>query len=139
MTNPQDQQRNVKVVLLGHQNVGKTSLMNLYVTRHSSQIIVVKVVLIRDHIINFHIWDTAGLERYDSMTTTYYRNAAAAIVCFDLTEPETLEKAKEWVNRVRNSEENCMIYLCGTKRDILQNDNRILMIAGTYAEEANTK
>ena len=40
------------------------------------------------------IWDTAGSERYESMTKNYYRGADGAVLCFDLTEPESWEKVR---------------------------------------------
>lgn len=53
------------------------------------------------------------------MTKTYYRGAAAAIVCYDVTKTESFDKAKFWISELRSVEENCKIYLCGTKKDLL--------------------
>lgn len=59
------------------------------------------------------------------MTKIYYRGAKAAIVCYDVTKPSTFQKAKFWVRELRDVEEECKIYLCGTKKDILSNSDII--------------
>uniref|UniRef100_A0A8B9PTZ4 RAB24, member RAS oncogene family n=1 Tax=Apteryx owenii TaxID=8824 RepID=A0A8B9PTZ4_APTOW len=68
--------------------------------------------------------DTAGSERYEAMSRIYYRGARAAIVCYDLTDSSSFQRAKFWVNELQNFEENCRIYLCGTKSDLLEEDRR---------------
>ena len=46
------------------------------------------------------IWDTAGQERFRSMANMYYREAAGAIVTFDLTSTESYEGAMSWIREV---------------------------------------
>ncbi|XP_011341550.1 ras-related protein Rab-24 isoform X2 [Ooceraea biroi] len=79
-----------------------------------------KRVQVNDVSLAMGIWDTAGSERYDAMTRTYYRGAKAAIVCFDLMEMSTFQRAKHWVSELRSIEENCRVYLCGTKKDLVE-------------------
>ena len=54
------------------------------------------------------------------MVKVYYRGAKAAIVCYDITDSETFERAKFWVREVREVEESCKVYICATKKDILE-------------------
>ena len=49
--------------------------------------------------------DTAGSERYESMSRIYYRGAKAAIVCYDLTEKASFERARFWVAELKKNEE----------------------------------
>lgn len=60
--------------------------------------------------------DTAGSERYEAMSRIYYRNAGAAVVCFDLIDRESFQKAKFWVEELRKYEEVrpicCWSYHC---------------------------
>ena len=49
--------------------------------------------------------DTAGSERYEAMSRIYYRGAKAAIVCYDLTDSSSFERAKFWVKELRSLEE----------------------------------
>jgi len=48
-----------------------------------------QTVSLNDTIVKFEIWDTAGQERYHSLTPMYYRTAQAAIVAYDITNPES--------------------------------------------------
>ena len=43
------------------------------------------------------IKDTAGQEQYNSVAPIYYREAAGAIVAYDITSIESLTKAKKWI------------------------------------------
>eukprot|EP01127_Copromyxa_protea_P000932 TRINITY_DN1084_c0_g1_i2.p1 TRINITY_DN1084_c0_g1~~TRINITY_DN1084_c0_g1_i2.p1 ORF type:complete len:204 (+),score=41.51 TRINITY_DN1084_c0_g1_i2:120-731(+) len=70
------------------------------------------------------IWDTAGQERFDSMTKIYYRGAEAAIVCYDLTDKNSFERARFWVDELLMNVENCRIYLVGTKADLVDEFGR---------------
>ena len=54
------------------------------------------------------------------------RGAKAAIVCFDLTDDTSWERARYWVQEVTGHEENCRIYLCGTKRDLIETNGRAM-------------
>ena len=53
------------------------------------------------------------------MVKVYYRGAKAAIVCYDIANPESFKKAKFWVRELREVEENCKVYICATKKDVL--------------------
>eukprot|EP01122_Echinamoeba_exundans_P006058 TRINITY_DN1634_c0_g1_i1.p1 TRINITY_DN1634_c0_g1~~TRINITY_DN1634_c0_g1_i1.p1 ORF type:complete len:141 (-),score=20.57 TRINITY_DN1634_c0_g1_i1:68-490(-) len=54
------------------------------------------------------------------MSKIYYRQAKAAIVCFDLTQRDTFQKVKFWVEELLQNEEQCSIYIVGTKFDLVQ-------------------
>ncbi|KAK3597736.1 hypothetical protein CHS0354_006089 [Potamilus streckersoni] len=96
-----------KVVLLGSVSVGKSSLIERY---------------IHDKYSTTSDMDTTGSERYDSMTRMYYRNANAAIICYDITKQMSFDKAYHWAQELLINEENCRIYLCGTKKDLVDNN-----------------
>ncbi|XP_026529185.1 ras-related protein Rab-24 [Notechis scutatus] len=127
------QRVDAKVVMLGKEYVGKTSLVERYV--HNRFLVgpyqntigaafVAKVMPVGGRTVTLGIWDTAGSERYEAMSRIYYRGAKAAIVCYDLTDRSSFQRAKFWVNELQNFEENCRIYLCGTKSDLLEEDKR---------------
>lgn len=53
------------------------------------------------------------------MSRIYYRDARAAVVCYDLTDKKSFEKARFWVNELHEVEALCKVYLCGTKLDLI--------------------
>jgi len=122
----------VKVVLLGSQSVGKTCLVerylygkfNLGVTATVGAAFGAKKITKGAVTINLGIWDTAGAERYEAMSRIYYRQARAAVVCFDLTSSESFAKVKFWVDELYENEPTCEVYICGTKVDLLAEKER---------------
>eukprot|EP00123_Amoebidium_parasiticum_P021223 comp63682_c0_seq1/m.47957 comp63682_c0_seq1/g.47957 ORF comp63682_c0_seq1/g.47957 comp63682_c0_seq1/m.47957 type:complete len:210 (-) comp63682_c0_seq1:339-968(-) len=137
------QQVDLKVVLLGREAAGKTSLVDRFVHGRfadgSRQATVgaafcAKTVDTPHGAVALGIWDTAGSERYESMTRIYYRGAGAAIVCFDLTEREGFTKASQWVRELRDAEEQCRLYVVGTKADLVESDPKLRQVPAEEAE-----
>ncbi|KAL3864009.1 hypothetical protein ACJMK2_005721 [Sinanodonta woodiana] len=116
-----------KVVLLGATNTGKTCLMERYIhdrflaktTTTIGGCFAAKKEIVGNKGVVLGIWDTAGSERYTSMSRMYYRKAKAAIICYDITTRSTLIKARYWAQELKRMEEDCKIYLCGTKKDLV--------------------
>lgn len=122
----------LKIVLLGKEYGGKTSLVERYLhdrflghVPYQSTIGAAfggKKIEVNGKTLTLGIWDTAGSERYESMSRIYYRGAKAAIVCYDLTDITSFQRAKFWVQELKKNEESCKIYLCGTKKDIVDEE-----------------
>eukprot|EP01104_Vermistella_antarctica_P005516 TRINITY_DN1602_c4_g1_i1.p1 TRINITY_DN1602_c4_g1~~TRINITY_DN1602_c4_g1_i1.p1 ORF type:complete len:232 (+),score=59.56 TRINITY_DN1602_c4_g1_i1:85-696(+) len=120
----------VKVVLLGQHDVGKTCLVERYLHgkfKYQVQATVgaafgAKKVDVNGTSITLGIWDTAGAERYESMSRIYYRSARAAVVCYDLTNKASFGKVRFWVEELLANEKNCDIYIVGTKLDRVTED-----------------
>eukprot|EP00300_Choanocystis_sp_HF-7_P032335 c4268_g1_i1.p1 GENE.c4268_g1_i1~~c4268_g1_i1.p1 ORF type:complete len:165 (+),score=30.86 c4268_g1_i1:152-646(+) len=81
-----------------------------------------KNVDVRGSQITIGIWDTAGSERFESMSRVYYRGAGAAIVCFDLTQGDTWSKVEFWVRELQKFEPKCKIFVAGTKKDLIEKE-----------------
>lgn len=63
--------------------------------------------------------DTAGQERYHSLAPMYYRGAAAAIIVFDITSPDSFTRAKNWVKELqRQGNPNMIMALAANKADL---------------------
>ncbi|XP_067143017.1 uncharacterized protein [Centruroides vittatus] len=116
-----------KVVVLGLQGVGKTSIILRYVgqvfSRHVSPTIGASFFTCRMSVNDCHvtlqIWDTAGQERFRSMAPLYYRNANAAFLVFDVTNYESFTIMKTWVEELqRNVEEPVTMCILGNKIDL---------------------
>mmetsp|Transcript_33986 Transcript_33986/g.85605 ORF Transcript_33986/g.85605 Transcript_33986/m.85605 type:complete len:126 (+) Transcript_33986:658-1035(+) len=98
----------VKVVCLGQQNVGKSCLVDRYInsTFDSQQKNTIgaafaakRVKLANGKSVTLGIWDTAGAERFESLSRVYYHSARAAVVCFDVSSLESWHKLKFWVRQ----------------------------------------
>lgn len=72
------------------------------------------------------VWDTAGSERYDTITRMYYRDAKAAILCFAVDDEASWDRLKHWVEELTKEEPGCQLYICGTKIDLLCVSNQEL-------------
>jgi hypothetical protein len=58
------------------------------------------------------LWDTAGQECFQRLAITYYKQAAAAIVCFDVTRTDSLERLQTWLLQVQQNMAQQGIVLC---------------------------
>ncbi|XP_045782991.1 ras-related protein Rab-24-like [Maniola jurtina] len=118
-----------KIVLLGSEHVGKTSLVLRFVncrfnsgTPYQNTIgaaFCAKQMHSNGKDFNVGIWDTAGSERYEAMTKMYYRGAHAAIICYEPSSQASWTRLRHWLLELRTVEEDCKVYLCGTKKDLL--------------------
>ncbi|KAL7749953.1 3',5'-cyclic-nucleotide phosphodiesterase [Sorochytrium milnesiophthora] len=119
----------VKLVLLAA--VGKSSLVLRFVRNEFQEnreptigaAFLTQKCKVDDKVVKFEIWDTAGQERFHSLAPMYYRNALAAIVVYDVTSAESLDKAKTWVKELQlQGNPNIVIALAGNKIDLLKGD-----------------
>ncbi|XP_076007837.1 ras-related protein Rab-5C-like [Genypterus blacodes] len=135
-----------KLVLVGEAAVGKSSLVlrfvkGQYSENHQSTIgaaFLTQTVCLEDATVKFEIWDTAGQERYHSLAPMYFRGAQAAIVVYDITNTETLARAKNSVLELRQqASPNIVIALAGNKADMANERAVDLQEAQAYADDNN--
>ena len=68
-------------------------------------------------------WDTAGQERFRAITTSYYKGAQGFIIVYDITERESFEHVKNWMEQINKfAKNNVLRILIGNKCDL--NNNR---------------
>lgn len=80
--------------------------------------------------------DTAGQERYRSLAPMYYRGASAAVIVYDITNPDSFTGAKSWVKELqRRGDPNVVIALAGNKADLESRRKVEFEEANAYAEE----
>lgn len=78
------------------------------------------------YILSFHYQqDTAGEEKYASLSAFYCRESAVAILAFDLTNRESLNKLNEiFIPLLADSVESCLTVVVGTKLDLVESEGR---------------
>ena len=119
----------LKVVLIGETAVGKSSIINRFIknqfynnfTPTMSGTCVTKEIFYEQYnkILKYEIWDTAGQEKYRSLTKMFYKDASIVILVFDITRKDTFEEIRDfWLKQVKeNSNEDIVISLVGNKED----------------------
>ncbi|XP_072314957.1 ras-related protein Rab-38 [Eucyclogobius newberryi] len=98
------QERLLKVLVIGDLGVGKTSVIKRYVHQVFSQHyratigvdFALKVLQWDKAVVRLQLWDIAGQERYGHMTRVYYREAVGALVVFDMTRLSTFQAVLKW-------------------------------------------
>ncbi|XP_056245591.1 ras-related protein Rab-17-like [Seriola aureovittata] len=119
----------VKMVILGSSGVGKSSLALRFVRdefRSPSPTVgcayLTRVVHLSDVTLRFEIWDTAGQEKYHSVTPLYYRGAHAALVVYDISKRETFVRAQVWLKELEKQyiPGSTVMCLVGNKGDLDQ-------------------
>ena len=69
-----------------------------------------------------NIWDTAGQEKYESVTNNFCRGADGVLIVFDLLDLEFLKNIKKWLDYINKRLENCCKVIVGNKSDLKASD-----------------
>jgi Ras-related protein Rab-2A len=78
-----------------------------------------RLINIEQDQIKLQIWDTAGQEQFRSITRSYYRDAAGALLVYDITRRESFNHLEKWLEEARlNGNKNMTIMLIGNKSDL---------------------
>lgn len=82
------------------------------------------------------IWDTAGQERFRSVTRSYYRGAAGALLVYDTTSRDSYNALSNWLNDARTlASSNIVILLVGNKKDLEEAREVTFLEASNFASE----
>ncbi len=118
----------IEVLIIGDSAVGKTNLLTRYTEdkfdESSRPTIGSDYYKLHknqgDHALLIKFWDTAGQEKYRSLSVKFYENAHAVLIVYDTCRRETFDKIDFWLQEVRN---NCRrpvkIMLIGNKTDLV--------------------
>jgi len=100
-----------KLLIVGDSRVGKSCLLTRFTeamyTPNSTMTVGIdcksKKIQVDDSIMKLQIWDTAGQEKYRSITQNFYKNALGVIIVFDLTDRTSFENVKKWIVQIKNN------------------------------------
>ena len=118
------------IILLGESCVGKTTFFNKFIFdkkkfNYISTISVdfeTKIIEYKNKKYLITLYDTAGQERFKSITKAYYHMADGFLIMFDLTNEHSLNAIKDWIKTVRFDNKNNIFLILGNKDDL---DNKI--------------
>uniref|UniRef100_A0A8C1KVJ6 Ras-related protein Rab-6A-like n=1 Tax=Cyprinus carpio TaxID=7962 RepID=A0A8C1KVJ6_CYPCA len=119
--------RKFKLVFLGEQSVGKTSLITRFMydsfdNTYQATIgidFLSKTMYLEDRTIRLQLWDTAGQERFRSLIPSYIRDSAAAVVVYDIANLNSFQQTSKWIDDVRTERgSDVIIMLVGNKTDL---------------------
>lgn len=116
-----------KLLLIGNSGVGKSCMLmryaeNTFTSNFYNTIGVdfkIKTINLDNKSIKLQIWDTAGQDRFRTITCSYYRGAHGIIVVYDITDRESFENVKTWMQEIEKyAQENVNRLLVGNKCDM---------------------
>jgi small GTP-binding protein len=117
-----------KILILGDSTVGKTCFLTRYAdnTFQENQMATLGVdyklknVKMEDgNIVKLQIWDTAGQDRFHSLTRNYFKGAHGIILLYDITTQSSFDNVSKWIKQIKeDASEKVVIILVGNKIDL---------------------
>ncbi|KAK9127557.1 hypothetical protein Syun_016354 [Stephania yunnanensis] len=116
-----------KVLLIGDSGVGKSSLLVSFVNASTENLpptigvdFKIKLLTVDGKKVKLTIWDTAGQEKFRTLTSSYYRGAQGIILVYDVTRRETFANLSTvWAKEIElySTNQDCIKMLVGNKVD----------------------
>ncbi|XKL59540.1 hypothetical protein PGB90_000556 [Kerria lacca] len=108
-----------KYIIIGDTGVGKSCLLLQFTDKrfqpvHDLTIGVefgARMITIDNKQIKLQIWDTAGQEAFRSITRSYYRGAAGALLVYDITRRDTFNHLTTWLEDARQHSNSNMVIM----------------------------
>merc|ERR1712227_134168 len=116
-----------KLVFLGENSVGKTSLITRFMydqfdSTYQATIgidFLSKTMHLDDQTVRLQLWDTAGQERFRSLIPSYIRDSNVAIIVYDVSNEKSFNQVPKWIKDVKEQRgEEVKIFLVGNKADL---------------------
>ena len=117
-----------KCIVLGDADVGKTSLILQWVDgtfqlKPENIDYKSRILEIGESTIKLQIADTAGQERFRTLTSSYFRETDVIMVVFDLTVAESWKNVTTWIDEsTKYANDDALIFLVGNKIDLVEEE-----------------
>ena len=124
--NPEDNAIEYKLLLIGESNVGKTTIFNKYIfnklDKNTGSTIGVdfeaKNFTYKKKKYSIKLFDTAGQERFHSVTKAYFHMGDAYLIVFDLTNENSLKAVQNWISALQEEKKDSKFIILGNKNDL---------------------
>ena len=122
-----DEKKLIKIILLGDSSVGKTTIFQRFIDNHLEKNSFATVgVEFKLKYYNYHnknysiqVFDTAGQERFRSITQAYYKMGQGFFIIFDISNEDSLKSVPYWIDSIYDKViENNNIIILGNKSDL---------------------
>lgn len=148
---------NFKVLIIGEEGVGKTSLKIRYtedkfdpsISTNTFLDFKTKVIqLNQTETASLSIWDTAGSEKYHSIAKSYLNNSQGMLLCFDISNRKSFEELNNfWITFIeeyievgkQKKEKISVVFLVGNKKDLSDKREISVKEARQFAETFHGK
>ena len=116
-----------KILTLGDTKVGKTSFILRYTDNifHENPLSTIgvdfqrKTVIHENKKLEIQIWDSAGQEKFHSISRQYYNKANGVLLVYDITNKESYDSIKVWIKEIKqNTQVLPIMLLIGNKNDL---------------------
>ncbi|KAH7817194.1 Rab1e [Monocercomonoides exilis] len=133
-----------KILIIGDSGVGKSSILTRFADDNFSESYIstigvdfkFRTVEIDGKIVKLQIWDTAGQDRFRTITASYYRGADGIIVVYDTTSNESFINVSSWLGEVDKSISDPIVkLLVGNKCDLVAQRRVSEVEARRFAKE----
>ena len=117
----------IKTILVGMSGTGKTNIINAMINQPfdsdsittSTSSFMDKYIEINKKKYHIELWDTAGQEKYKSLTKIFIKDSKIVIFVYDITTQKSFEEIDYWVKTVKEILEEAPVYgLFGNKKDL---------------------
>ena len=116
----------ISILFLGDSKVGKTNMIYRFVeNKYSDEILVTlgfdiktKIIKIMNKNILVKIYDTAGQERFNAITTSLFQKIQGIILVYDISNEESFKNINYWISKINDNLFNIQCILAGNKCDL---------------------
>ena len=144
--NEEDEESNgIKIILVGEPGTGKTSLINVSIgqefneksTSTLSSTFVPKIIKKNGKDYKVNIWDTAGQEKYRSLTKIFVKDSKIVIFVYAIDNKDSFEGLKSyWVGMIKEAlGDQPVLGMVGNKSDLFMNEEIKESEAKEYAKQ----